>query len=149
MNQIEKEELKIKVEYGIAIRSVTPIPTVKNGRSVVIWRKELIFQHRSGRRTSFSIPEEFHKLIYCKLKGKTARKIIEFAMATYRFERVCEDFVTVYAIAIKHKSDNFRRSIARKIVTGRIKRYLKDKYASYKGFDWKSPDFIHVEQGAD
>ena len=126
MSEIEKEELKIKVEYGIAYK----------------WGKDLISNHRSGRRTEFNIPKPFHKLIFSKMRGKFARKFVEFTLATYTYEESRMNFTTIYAISIKHKSDNFRRNIAREIVTGRVKRYLKDTY------NWKRPIFIHIETEA-
>ena len=104
MSEIKKEELKIKVEYGIAVRSSSG--------------KELYFRHRSGRCSMFEIPKVFHKLITPKMRGKTARRFVEFTLATYTYEESRINFKTIYAISIKHKSDNFRRIIAREIVTG-------------------------------
>ena len=162
MSQIEEEkELKIKVEYGLANLVYLPVPVPKtDGKKYSVkFVKDVRMVHRSGRKTGFLIPEAFKKLLLSKMKGSKKRTIIEFAMATYRYEKPREVFNIVYTIAIKHKSDNFRHSIGREMVTGRVKRYLRDKYKSYKAYDletdsWivkidpnkKIPDFIHVEQ---
>jgi len=166
MSQIEEkkeEELKIKVEYGIANLTYLPTPVEeKGGKYKVKFVKDVAIFHRSGRRTGFLIPEPFKKLLLPKMKGLIGVKRVEFAMATHRYEEPREVFNVVYAIAIKHKFDTFSRSVAREIVTGRIKRYMKDGYikeikqllpgtlsnGKQEGISWVTgkPDFIHVEQ---
>lgn len=161
MSQIEEkeEELKIKVEYGIATPVYSPFRVPKKGGGhTVKFEKDISVSHRSGRRTGFLIPEPFKKLLLPKMKFGKNHKCVDFAMATHRYEMPREVFNILYAIAIKHKSDNFNRKVGRKIVTGRIKRYLKDAYRSYKGytfeneygdkmfFKWKMPRFIYIEQ---
>lgn len=175
MSQIEEKEekLKIKVEYGYAYCSFVPvkIPQPQHEHLVEMakktklhFKREMFAVHRSGRRSDITVPEPFKKLLMVKMKGKNGSVPVEFTMATYRYEEPREVFNILYAIAIKHKSDNFRRSVGREMVTGRIKRYLKDKYVKeikqlfagtlpngkQESISWvtEKPDCIHIEQEA-
>lgn len=159
---VKEEELLIKVEYGCAyitriLVEKNPQPhehLIESAKKETKWKRVLGIIHRSGKRNDFEVPEPFKKMLMSKIALKKDHPIIDFALATYHSEKLGQ---IIYTIAITHKVDNFRRKIAREIVTGRIRRYLKDKYKTYKGYDFEDelgntlfwldrrPKFIHVE----